>query len=42
MAASKSGLLKIDLLTGKPVVYVPEGGPVQFSDIKEMVMGTFG
>lgn len=40
-AASKSGLLKIDPLTGKPVVYVPQGGPVQFSDLKEDGHGDF-
>ncbi len=40
-AASKSGLLKIDLLTGNPTVYVPEGSPVEFSDIKEDGHGDF-
>ena len=40
-AASKSGLLKIDPLTGIPVVYMPEDSSVEFSDIKEDSHGDF-
>jgi ligand-binding sensor domain-containing protein/signal transduction histidine kinase len=38
-AATHAGLLRIDPLTGSPIVYRPENGAVDFTDIKEDAHG---
>jgi signal transduction histidine kinase/ligand-binding sensor domain-containing protein len=40
-AATRDGLVRIDPLTGNPALYTPEGGPVEFTDIKEDSHGNF-
>lgn len=40
-AATRDGLVKIDPLTRDPVLYIPDAGRVEFSDIKEDNLGTF-